>query len=82
VLGESARMQDRYRRKPALISVRYVLHDGPGSGYCHQLMRRDDAVIVMTDGTYTTCEPGKPWRLHSKDIELNREEGAGAKTST
>jgi len=48
----------------------------PGlGGYCHQLMRRDDAVIVMTTAPTT---PGSPVENTScgatqQDIELNRE---------
>lgn len=77
VLGESARMQID-TGETRIDQVRYVVHDARARGTATKLMRRDDAVIVMTDGTYTTCEPGEnTWALHSKDIELNREEGWG-----
>ncbi|MEH6669448.1 LPS-assembly protein LptD [Halopseudomonas sp.] len=58
--------------------VSYVVHDAHARGTATKLMRRDDAVIVLTDGTYTTCEPGQnTWALHSADIELDREKGWG-----
>ncbi|KAA0695227.1 LPS-assembly protein LptD [Halopseudomonas laoshanensis] len=77
VLGDSARMQID-TGETRIDQVRYVVHESRARGTATKLMRRDDAVIVMTDGTYTTCEPGEnTWALHSKDIELNREEGWG-----
>lgn len=58
--------------------VQYVVHDARARGTGDKVMRRDDAVIVMTNGTYTTCEPGEnTWSLRAKDIELDREEGWG-----
>ncbi|MFO7705441.1 MAG: LPS-assembly protein LptD [Halopseudomonas sp.] len=77
VLGDSARMQID-TGETRVDQVRYVVHDARARGTATKFMRRDDAVIVMTDGTYTTCEPGEnSWALHSKDIKLNREEGWG-----
>ena len=59
-------------------SVRYVVHEASARGTADSLRRRDDAVIVMTDGSYTTCEPGSnAWSLHSDDLELDREKGWG-----
>ncbi|MFN3579870.1 MAG: LPS-assembly protein LptD [Pseudomonas sp.] len=77
VMGEKARMQID-SGETRIDEVRYVVHDVKARGSATKLMRRDDAVIVMTDGTYTTCEPGEnTWSLHSKDIELDRESGWG-----
>lgn len=77
VLGDKARMQID-SGETRIDQVRYVVHDAKARGSATKLMRRDDAVIVMTDGTYTTCEPGEnTWALHSKDIELDREKGWG-----
>ena len=58
--------------------VEYVVHDARARGTADTLRRRDDAVIVISDGSYTTCEPGQnTWSLHGKDIELDRETGWG-----
>lgn len=77
VLGDKAQMQID-TGETRIDQVRYVMHDARARGTATKLMRRDDAVIVMTDGTYTTCEPGEnSWALHSKDIELDREKGWG-----
>lgn len=77
VLGDQAQMQiDSGQTR--IDEVRYVVHDANARGTATKLMRRDDAVIVMTDGTYTTCAPGKnTWSLDSKDIELDQEKGWG-----
>lgn len=77
VAGEKASMQID-SGEARVDQVRYVVHDARARGTATKLMRRDDAVIVMTDGTYTTCEPGEnTWALHSDDIELDREKGWG-----
>jgi LPS-assembly protein len=77
VTGEKASMQID-SGEAQIDQVRYVVHDASARGTATKLIRRDDAVIVLTDATYTTCEPGEnTWALHSDDIELNREEGWG-----
>lgn len=77
VLGQQAQMQiDSGQTR--IDDVRYVMHDANARGTATKLMRREDAVIVMTDGTYTTCAPGQnTWSLDSKDIELDQEKGWG-----
>lgn len=77
VLGDKAQMQiDNGQTR--IDEVRYVMHDANARGTATKLMRRDDAIIVMTNGTYTTCAPGQnTWRLDSKDIELDQEKGWG-----
>ena len=77
VLGERAQMQID-SGETRIEQVHYVVHDANARGSAEKLMRRDDAVIVMTDGSYTTCSPGNnAWSLHSDDIELDREKGWG-----
>ena len=77
VLGDRAQMQID-SGETRIEQVRYVVHDANARGSAEKLMRRDDAVIVMTDGSYTTCSPGNnAWSLHSDDIELDREKGWG-----
>jgi len=77
VLGESAQMHVD-TGEARVDQVRYVMHDADARGTAESLRRRDDAIIVMTDGSYTTCEPGSnTWSLHSYDIELDREKGWG-----
>ena len=77
VTGERASMQID-SGETRIDQVSYVVHDARARGTATKLMRRDDAIIVMTDGTYTTCEPGQnTWALHSDDIELDRERGWG-----
>lgn len=77
VLGESAQMHVD-TGEARVDQVRYVMHEANARGTAESLRRRDDAVIVMTDGSYTTCEPGSnTWSLHSDDIELDREKGWG-----
>ncbi|HIZ50238.1 MAG TPA: LPS-assembly protein LptD [Candidatus Pseudomonas excrementavium] len=77
VLGDRAQMQID-SGETRIEQVRYVVHDANARGSAEKLMRRDDAVIVMTDGSYTTCDPGRnTWSLHSDDIELDQEKGWG-----
>ncbi|SDS44671.1 LPS-assembly protein [Halopseudomonas sabulinigri] len=77
VLGDTASMRID-NGETRIDNVEYVVHAARARGTADKLMRRDDAVIVMTDGSYTTCEPGEnTWSLHSKDIELDREKGWG-----
>lgn len=77
ILGDNARMQVD-TGETRIEQVRYVIHEANARGTAETLRRRDDAVIVMTDGSYTTCEPGRnTWALHSDDIELDREKGWG-----
>ena len=77
VLGDRALMQID-SGETRIEQVRYVVHDANARGSAEKLMRRDDAVIVMTDGSYTTCDPGRnTWSLHSDDIELDQEKGWG-----
>jgi LPS-assembly protein len=77
VTGEKASMQID-SGEARIDQVSYVVHDASARGTASKLIRRDDAVIVLTEGTYTTCEPGEnTWALHSDDIELDREKGWG-----
>lgn len=77
LLGERAQMQVD-TGETRIDDVRYVVHEAHARGEARKLMRRDDAVIVMADGSYTTCEPGQnTWTLRGKDIELDREKGWG-----
>ncbi|GGD07012.1 LPS-assembly protein LptD [Halopseudomonas salina] len=77
VTGDKASMQID-SGEARIDQVNYVVHDARARGTAAKLMRRDDAVIVLTEGTYTTCEPGEnTWALHSDDIELDREKGWG-----
>src|SRR5690606_21386787 len=77
VMGDSAQMQID-NGETRIEQVRYVVHEPNARGSADKLMRRDDAVIVMTNGTYTTCDPGRnTWSLHSDDIELDQEKGWG-----
>ena len=77
VLGDQASMRID-NGETRIDNVDYVIHDARARGTADKLMRRDDGIIVMTDGSYTTCEPGEnTWSLHSKDIELDRDKGWG-----
>ena len=77
VTGEKASMQID-SGEARIDQVSYVVHGVSARGTASKLIRRDDAVIVLTEGTYTTCEPGEnTWALHSDDIELDREKGWG-----
>tara|TARA_Y100001970_G_scaffold208299_1_gene253830 strand:- start:7070 stop:9427 length:2358 start_codon:yes stop_codon:yes gene_type:complete len=77
VLGDSASMRID-NGETRIDGVEYVVHDARARGTADTLRRRDDAVIVISDGSYTTCEPGQnTWSLHGKDIELDRETGWG-----
>lgn len=77
VLGDSASMRID-NGETRIDGVEYVVHDARARGTADSLRRRDDAVIVISDGSYTTCEPGEnTWSLHGKDIELDRETGWG-----
>ncbi|WP_341708581.1 LPS-assembly protein LptD [Halopseudomonas sp.] len=77
VLGNQASMRID-NGETRIDGVEYVVHDAGARGTAEKLMRRDDAVIVISDGSYTTCEPGEnTWSLHGKDIELDRETGWG-----
>ena len=77
VLGDSASMRID-NGETHIDGVEYVVHDARARGTAETLRRRDDAVIVISDGSYTTCEPGEnTWSLHGKDIELDRETGWG-----
>lgn len=77
MLGESAQMQVD-TGEVRIDDVRYVVHEAHARGDARKLMRRDDAVIVMADGSFTTCEPEEnTWSLRGKDIELDREKGWG-----
>ena len=77
VLGDSASMRID-NGETRIDGVEYVVHDARARGTASKLMRRDDAIIVISEGSYTTCEPGQnSWALHGDDIELDREKGWG-----
>lgn len=77
ILGEDGQMHIE-TGEARVNQVRYVVHEANARGTADSLRRRDDAVIVITDGSYTTCDPGRnTWSLHSDDIELDREKGWG-----
>ncbi|MGI3129468.1 LPS-assembly protein LptD [Halopseudomonas pachastrellae] len=77
VLGDQASMRID-NGETRIDGVEYVVHDARARGTASRLMRRDDAIIVINDGSYTTCEPGhNSWALHGEDIELDREKGWG-----
>ena len=75
VLGDSASMRID-NGETRIDGVEYVVHDARARGTASKLMRRDDAIIVISEGSYTTCEPGQnTWALQGDDIELDREKG-------
>lgn len=77
MLGDSAGLQIDSGRTQ-VNDVTYVVHESHARGTADKVVRREDAIIVMTNGTYTTCEPGEnTWTLRAKDIELDREQGWG-----
>ena len=77
VLGDNASMRVD-TGETRIEGARYVMHQAHARGAAETIKRRDDGVIVMTNGTYTTCEPGEnTWTLHAKDVELDREKGWG-----
>lgn len=77
VLGDRARM-DIGTGATQVEDVRYVMHEAHARGTADSLKRREDAIIVVANGTYTTCEPGhNTWTLTGRDIELDREKGWG-----
>ena len=58
--------------------VDYVIHDAHTRGSADRVERREDAIIVLSNSSYTTCEPGNnAWALHSRSVELDRQEGWG-----
>lgn len=77
VLGDNASMRID-TGETRIEQARYVMHAAHGRGAADTIRRRDDGVVVLTNGTYTTCEPGaNTWTLHAKDVELDREQGWG-----
>lgn len=77
LLGDNASMRID-TGETRIEDARYVIHQSHARGSADTIRRRDDGVIVMTNGTYTTCEPGEnTWTLRADDVELNREKGWG-----
>ncbi len=53
-------------------NVEYVMHEMHARGDAASIVRREDEVVFINDGTYTTCPPdSEAWALNAREIELN-----------
>ncbi len=58
--------------KARVDNVEYVMHELHARGDASSLERREDEVVFINDGTYTTCPPdSEAWELSAREIELN-----------
>ncbi|MED5431830.1 MAG: hypothetical protein VX920_05800 [Pseudomonadota bacterium] len=65
------------RREGSLQGVRYSLFDLSSRGSADYIYLTDTTTTI-TNGSYTTCQPGSNgWSLHGKRIFLDREKGWG-----
>lgn len=56
----------------------YVMHEQHIRGSAKQIARKSDETFVMSQASYTHCEPGnESWNLRASSIKLDREEGVG-----
>ncbi|WP_160142057.1 LPS-assembly protein LptD [Nitrincola tapanii] len=61
----------------------YVMHQEHLRGSAERITRYGDERILMEQGALTYCEPGNDaWAIHSKEIELNPEQGYGVARHT
>ena len=59
-------------------SASFLMHQHRLRGQASQLVRKTDGTIEITDGDFTTCEPGSDaWVLRGESVELDQEAGRG-----
>lgn len=61
-------------------NTQYVMHATRVRGTAEQLQRRSDEVLVMTNGSFTQCEPdSEAWALRGSEIKIDpaTQQGSG-----
>ncbi|MEH6812841.1 MAG: LPS assembly protein LptD [Motiliproteus sp.] len=77
LLGDSA-VFDQARGVTRVNNAEFVFHQRHAHGSASTISHYDNGNTYITDGSYTTCEPGYDgWSINSRDIVLNNEEGEG-----
>lgn len=62
-----------------LAEASYLLHEGGVHGTASNIRYVDaEKIVIVTDGTFTRCEPGEEaWEIHGDSILLDRKTGMG-----
>lgn len=56
----------------------YLIYQDNLRGRAERIKRNDDGLVVIQDGSYTSCAPGdRSWQLVGSEIELDNESGFG-----
>ncbi|WNO08595.1 LPS-assembly protein LptD [Teredinibacter sp. KSP-S5-2] len=58
---------------------RFVIHEQHIRGSAKSIEQKQDGVIVLKEGTYTSCEPGSnTWQLEGQELKIDQEEQTGS----
>lgn len=61
-----------------LTGAQYVMHESQIRGDVERITRRQDASILIENGSYTVCPPGdEAWKLEASEIILDKSTGFG-----
>ena len=61
-----------------LRQAEYLIFQNNARGVAQRLHRTDEGVVVIDNGSYTSCSPGdNSWQLVGSEIELDHESGFG-----
>jgi LPS-assembly protein len=81
VVGERAQLQ-LDNGEARIEEAEFVLHAAHARGAADYIKRQEDAVVVLKDGTYTSCPPGSnAWHLRGNNIKLDPATGFGTATN-
>lgn len=62
-----------------LTNTRFVLHKNHMRGSAEKIEQTPDNVVVLTNGSVTSCEPGSnTWSIEGKQLKLDPEKGKGS----
>ena len=75
LMGDNATL-DLDSKEVELDNATYVLHEASVRGTAKTLVRQVDGKILITDASYSSCEPtDDSWQLKTTQIELDQETG-------
>jgi LPS-assembly protein len=81
VVGERAQLQ-LDNGEARIEEAEFVLHAAHARGSADYIKRQEDAVVLLKDGSYTSCPPGSDaWHLRGNNIKLDPATGFGTATN-
>jgi LPS-assembly protein len=75
LIGDEA-IIDMATRNVQVNNVTYVIHKASVRGVARQVNRTTEDIIVISDASYSSCEPGdSSWQLVTKEIKIDQDSG-------